>query len=269
MADYVIGDVQGCYESLVRLLEIIHYDDAKDKLIFVGDLVNRGPDSLSVIRLIQGLNNSPMITLGNHDLHLLARIFTTDGWKGEDDTLSAILASDDALDIGHWLRQQAILIHHQPTDTIVCHAGIAPCWDLNTAIRNARELESCLSGNNFLSFLKQMYGNEPNTWDESLTGFDRLRIITNYFTRMRFCDQQGRPLLDFKGKINQAPPGHYPWFSVPNRIPIDKDIVFGHWAALEGNCPIPNIHAIDTGCLWGGKLTAFRLSDKRRFTYPS
>lgn len=269
MSDYVIGDIQGCYEPLVHLLEVINYDESQDKLIFVGDLVNRGPDSLAVIRLIQSLSNRPVITLGNHDLHLLARIFTTNGWKGSDDTLSDILAANDVLEIGHWLRHQPILYHHQPSDMIICHAGIAPCWDLATAINNARELEACLSGNNFINFLKKMYGNEPNVWDESLTGIDRLRLITNYFTRMRFCDQQGHPLLDFKGKVDQAPQGHYPWFLVPNRIPITKEIVFGHWAALEGKCPITNIHAIDTGCLWGGKLTAFRLDDRKRFTYPA
>ncbi len=269
MANYVIGDVQGCYESLIQLLDVIQFDDNQDNLIFVGDLVNRGPDSLSVIRLIMRLNNVPVVTLGNHDLHLLARIYTTDGWVGKDDTLSAVLAADDIIDIGNWLRAQSIIFHHQPTDTIICHAGIAPCWDLTTAIRNARELEACLSGDNFLTFLQQMYGNEPHIWDESLAGIGRLRLITNYFTRMRFCDQNGHPLLDFKGKINQAPPGHYPWFLAPNRISIDKDIVFGHWAALEGKCPVANIHAIDTGCLWGGKLTAFRLEDKKRFTYPS
>lgn len=268
MASYVIGDVQGCYEPLARLLEVINYHESQDQIIFVGDLVNRGPDSLAVIRFIQNLTNPPVITLGNHDLHLLARIFTTDGWKGQDDTLSAILRADDVLDIGNWLRHQSILYHHQPTDMIICHAGIAPCWDLSTAIRNARELEACLSGENYLDFLDQIYGNEPNAWDESLTGIDRLRLITNFFTRMRFCDRQGRLLLDFKGTINQAPAGYYPWFLVPNRIPINKPIVFGHWAALGGQCTIANIHAIDTGCLWGGKLTAFRLEDKQRFTYP-
>ncbi|WP_367607544.1 symmetrical bis(5'-nucleosyl)-tetraphosphatase [Legionella sp. W05-934-2] len=269
MADYVIGDIQGCYEPLVRLLEVIAFDESNDRLIFVGDLVNRGPDSLAVIRFIQQLTYPPVITLGNHDLHLLARIFTKEGWQGTDETLTAILEANDVEDIGHWLRKQSILYYHQPTETIICHAGIAPCWDLPTAIANARELEICLSGDFFIAFLEQMYGNEPNVWEETLEGVDRLRLITNYFTRMRFCDKQGHPLLDFKGKIDQAPPGHYPWFLVPNRVPIDKDIVFGHWAALEGHCPIANIHAIDTGCLWGGKLTAFRLEDKKRFTYPS
>lgn len=269
MPDYVIGDIQGCYEPLLRLLELINFDDSKDNLIFVGDLVNRGPDSLSVIRFIQNLSNQPVITLGNHDLHLLARIFTTGGWQGKDDTLSQILAADDVLEIGHWLRNQSILYHHQASDSIICHAGIAPCWDLATAMRNAKELETCLSGDDFVAFLEQIYGNEPNVWQESLSGIGRLRLITNYFTRMRFCDQNGYPLLDFKGKVDQAPPGYYPWFLVPNRIPIDKDIIFGHWAALEGKCPIATIHAIDTGCLWGGQLTAFRLDNQTRFSYQS
>lgn len=266
MADYAIGDVQGCYAPLLQLLDLIQFNDREDKLWFVGDLVNRGPESLAVLRLIHSLAIKPNITLGNHDLHLLGSLFGHLPWKGHDDTILEVLKAPDGEELGHWLRKQSILCYAPEFNLVMAHAGIPPMWDLDQAMRYAKELESALSGEEYIDFLTHMYGNKPNKWSDELTGIERLRAITNYFTRMRFCDAQGRLELGYKGTLAEAPPSLYPWYAVPKRKAIDVDIVFGHWAALEGKCPIPTIYAIDTGCLWGGSLTALRLQDKQRFS---
>ncbi|KTC68708.1 bis(5'-nucleosyl)-tetraphosphatase [Legionella birminghamensis] len=266
MPDYAIGDIQGCYDPLMRLLDSIHFNERADRIWLVGDLVNRGPESLKVLRFIKNLPLKPVITLGNHDLHLLVRLFDQQQKKiNADDTLHAILAAPDREELGDWLRQQSILVHAPDLDIVICHAGIAPLWDLDTAKRLAAELEQVLHSPDYKQFLAAMYGNEPSLWQDDLIGMDRLRAITNYFTRMRFCDKNGRLVLNYKGTIAQAPANLIPWFAVPHRIPIEAQIVFGHWAALRGYCPVPRIHAIDTGCLWGGQLTALRLQDKKRF----
>ncbi|MCC5791247.1 MAG: symmetrical bis(5'-nucleosyl)-tetraphosphatase [Legionellaceae bacterium] len=263
---YVIGDIQGCYEPLMRLLDTIEFSDTCDQLWLLGDVVNRGPDSLAVLRFLKNLAQPPLITLGNHDLHFLGRLFTADGWTGADDTLDALLAAGDAHDLGHWLRQQKIMHYDAQEKIVMSHAGIAPCWDLPRAMAYARELENALRADDFRDFLQAMYGNEPAVWQDDLQGMDRLRVICNYYTRMRFCDAKGALLLDYKGGLAEAPAGFYPWFSVPSRQPIAADILFGHWAALQGHCPVPGIHALDTGCVWGGTLTALRLSDRQRFS---
>ncbi|MBA2652457.1 MAG: symmetrical bis(5'-nucleosyl)-tetraphosphatase [Tatlockia sp.] len=266
MPDYAIGDVQGCYDPLQRLLEQIDFDEQVDRLWFVGDLVNRGPQSLAVLRFIKNLPIPARITLGNHDLHLLAKLFVKNSKGNQDDTLYEVLTADDAEELGHWLRKQAILHHEPALNIVMCHAGIAPAWDLALAKTCAFELEEVLKGENYPSFLEHMYGNEPNYWSEQFTGIERLRVITNYFTRMRFCDKQGHLVLGYKGTIADAPAELVPWFELPNRKPIVADIVFGHWAALQGYSPLPHIFAIDTGCLWGGQLTALRLQDRQRFS---
>jgi bis(5'-nucleosyl)-tetraphosphatase (symmetrical) len=266
MPDYAIGDVQGCYDPLQRLLEQINFNERVDRLWFVGDLINRGPQSLAVLRFIKNLPLPARITLGNHDLHLLAKLFVNDSKLNPDDSLYEVLAASDAKELGHWLRKQRILYHDPDLRVIICHAGIAPVWDLALAKACAGELEEALAGDDFRSFLAQMYGNEPDHWSDELNGIARLRIITNYFTRMRFFDKQGRLDLSYKGTLAKAPANLIPWFAMPNRIPIEADIVFGHWAALEGYSPHPNIFAIDTGCLWGGPLTALRLQDRKRFS---
>jgi bis(5'-nucleosyl)-tetraphosphatase (symmetrical) len=266
VADYAIGDVQGCYEPLQRLLECIDFNEKEDRLWFVGDLVNRGPDSLAVLRFIKSLTLTPKITLGNHDLHLLSSLFGRKPWKGHDDTIQEVLDAEDAEELGHWLRKQPVLCYSQELNVVMCHAGISPLWGLSKAIKLAQELEKVLSGEDYVDYLSMMYGNKPDIWSDSLKGMDRLRAITNYFTRMRFCNDQGKLELNYKGAINKTPANFYPWYSVPNRKKIKADIVFGHWAALMGLSPNPKIHAIDTGCFWGGELTALRLQDKRRFT---
>ncbi|MDP1604542.1 MAG: symmetrical bis(5'-nucleosyl)-tetraphosphatase [Legionella sp.] len=266
MSDYAIGDLQGCYEPLLRLLDHIQFNERADRLWFVGDLVNRGPQSLEVLRFIKNLPVKPRITLGNHDIHLLAKLFGGHTWKNIDDTLQPILSASDGEELGHWLRQQSILYHEPALNIVMCHAGIAPVWDLSLAKACALELEAVLASDHYIEFLMYVYGNDPDYWSPDLSGIERLRSITNYFTRMRFCDSEGRLLLNYKGTLDEAPPEFIPWYAVPNRRVITEDIVFGHWAALQGACPVATIHAIDTGCLWGGKLTALRLQDRQRFS---
>ena len=268
MADYVIGDIQGCFESLLTLLDYINFDKFTDRLWFVGDLVNRGPRSLETLRFIKNLPVTPRITLGNHDLHLLSKIFINNRLDNHDDTLSEILNAPDCEELGHWLRMQSILYHDPLLNIVMCHAGIAPIWDLGQAKALAFELEEKLRHEDFRDFLTHMYGNQPDHWSDDLTGMPRLRVICNFFTRMRFCDAHGNLVLNFKGTIEQAPSNLYPWYMLANRKEIDADIVFGHWAALKGICPHPRIHAVDTGCFWGGQLTALRLQDKQRFVVP-
>ncbi len=266
MSDYAIGDIQGCFTMLQRLLCHVDFNEHTDRLWFVGDLVNRGPESLAVLRFIKNLPLTPRITLGNHDLHLLSQLFSDNSWKNNDDTLDEILAAPDAEELGQWLRKQAILYHDTELNIVMCHAGINPMWDLTQAKACALQLEQALAGPNYCDYLTHMYGNEPDHWSPDLKDDAMLRVICNYFTRMRFCDAQGHLLLTYKGTVDQAPNGLYPWYAVPNRQEIPADIIFGHWAALQGKCPHPRIHAIDTGCLWGGELTALRLQDKQRFS---
>ncbi len=264
MHQYAIGDVQGCYESLMRLLERIQFDADKDTLWFAGDLVNRGPDSLKVLRFIKALPKPPHITLGNHDLHLLAQIFLPNAPKNPDDTLDAILNAPDRETLGHWLRQQPFLYHNTHLNCVMTHAGIPPHWCLTAAKRHAKQLAHALGGEDYLYFLSQMYGNTPTHLSDDLSHIETLRVICNGLTRMRFCDEAGH--LELRIKAPKALKGFYPWYAHPTRKPIQAHLIFGHWAALQGACPVPKIHAIDTGCVWGGKLTALRLSDKKRFS---
>ena len=269
MFDYVIGDVQGCFESLQRLLKQIDYQEHRDRLWFTGDLVNRGPESLKTIRFIKNLPRKPVITLGNHDLHLLLCIFTDDGrMRSSGDTLQEILQAHDVEEIGHWLRKQHILYHDDALNVVMTHAGIPPFCNLPQAKAMAEELEEALHGEQYYDFLINMYGNQPDHWSDDLEGMARLRVICNYFTRMRLCDARARMDFCYKGTLEEAPANLYPWYKVPERLDIPVDILFGHWAALSGVCPHPRIHALDTGCLWGKSLTALRLQDKQRFSVP-
>ena len=269
MTDYAIGDIQGCYEPLMRLLRKIQFDVHLDRLWFVGDLVNRGPDSLKVLRFIQALPVKPCITLGNHDLHLLAQIFLPNQTPKPDDTLGAILDAPDKEAIGHWLRKQAILHHDEALNCVMTHAGIAPTWTLATAKKHAAQLEAALTGDAYLDFLSNMYGNTPTYYSKNFTEIEQLRVICNAFTRMRFCNQAGELELSIKSKPEKTPMGFYPWYALPTRKAIQEDLIFGHWAALEGICSAPHTHAIDTGYVWGGRLTALRLHDKKRFCVPA
>ncbi len=265
MATYAIGDLQGCYTPLQKLLEHIQFDPNKDILWFTGDIVNRGPESLFTLRFIKNLGDRQRTVLGNHDLHLLAVAHNTLLEK-KADTLKEILTAPDRDELIQWLLQQPLLHHDESLGFTMVHAGLAPSWSLEIAKQLAKEVEQVLQAPDVQNFFTHMYGSLPDRWDPYLQGFDRLRCITNYFTRMRFCYLDGRLELNFKGKIGDQPPGLIPWFQIPNRVNASLKIIFGHWAALSGVTETPNVFALDTGCVWGRCLTAMRLEDGKRFS---
>lgn len=267
MATYVIGDLQGCLTPLVQLLQQINYHPEQDKLWFAGDLINRGEESLETLRFIKSLGSNATIVLGNHDLHLLA-VSHGYGKLKRGDTLTEVLTAGDRDDLMGWLRQQPLFHYDEQLNTVMTHAGIPPCWDLRQAQALAQEVEDKLKSDSVDEFFAAMYGNKPNVWSDDLTGLDRLRAITNYLTRMRFCDENSKLDLESKEGINTAAKGYAPWFNYPTKVPENCHIVFGHWAALEGNTQKERIHALDTGCVWGGSLTALRLEDRQRFSTP-
>jgi len=260
VAVYAIGDIQGCYDALCRLLEHLRFEPSSDQLWSTGDLVNRGPQSLETLRLVHGLGDSARTVLGNHDIHLLA-IAEGFALPKRNDTVADILTASDGAELLNWLRHRPLL-HESPRlpGRVLVHAGIAPAWTLGAARIAAGEVEEALRGPHYRDFLHHLYGNRPDRWSEALTGWDRLRYITNAFTRMRFCAADGRLLLDFKGAPEQAPEGYLSWFEVPGRV-LEHDgvqIICGHWSMLGLVCR-DDLLALDTGCLWGGKLTAVRL----------
>ena len=262
MATYAVGDIQGCLSSLKCLLKDVNFDADSDTLWCAGDMINRGPQCLETLRFLKGLGDSCVTILGNHDLHLLAVAFGTASLKPSD-TLQEILDAPDCDELLHWLRHKP-LMHYQHGYALV-HAGINPHWSIPQALQFAKEVETALRGNNYPAYFAAMYGNQPDLFDESLTGMDRLRCITNYFTRMRFCYLDGRLDLSNKQGPETASLGTLPWFELPNRKAEHNKILFGHWASLEGHCHQANLHALDTGCVWGGQLTMLRLEDEKRF----
>lgn len=263
MSTYVFGDLQGCYDELLVLLEQMNFDPNIDRLWFAGDLINRGPKNLETMQFIMGLRD-PIVVLGNHDLHFLAVAMKRHETMPSD-TIADILNSQESSQIINFLRKQK-LVHHDPLSGFtMVHAGIPPFWDLPTLLRRAKEVETALSGSDFEEFLTKMYGNEPSIWRDELSGHTRLRVITNYFTRLRYCDANGA--LELKHKTRKQPHGFEPWFNIPRVTPMK--IVFGHWAALDGITHQSNIIALDTGCVWGQKLTAMRLEDKQLFSTPA
>ncbi|MDB5981731.1 MAG: diadenosine tetraphosphatase [Pseudomonas sp.] len=255
MAVYAVGDLQGCLEPLQCLLEHVSFDPAKDRLWLVGDLVNRGPESLETLRFLYSIRESLVCVLGNHDLHLLATARNIERLK-KNDTLREILQAPDCADLLEWLRQQKLMHYDAERDVALVHAGIPPQWTLKKALKCASEVEDALRDDNLIEpFLDGMYGNEPTKWDPDLHGVTRLRVITNYFTRMRFCTSEGKLDLKTKEGIGTALPGYAPWFSHKDRKTKGLKIIFGHWAALEGKCTEPGLFALDTGCVWGGAMT--------------
>jgi len=255
MATYAVGDLQGCLEPLKCLLERVRFDPAIDRLWLVGDLVNRGPQSLETLRYLYAMRDSLVCVLGNHDLHLLAVWNNVERLK-KSDTLREIIEAPDAPVLMDWLRRQKLLHFDETRGAVLVHAGIPPQWTLAKALGHAAEVEEVLRDDLRLKqYLDGMYGNEPNKWSKSLTGIERLRVITNCLTRMRFCTAEGK--LDLKGKegADTAPPGYKPWFAHKERRSRHVKIIFGHWAALEGRCNVPNVFALDTGCVWGGAMT--------------
>ncbi len=258
MAIYAIGDIQGCYDELLRLLQKIEFNKKKDQLWFVGDLVNRGPKSLETLRFIKSLGEAAITVLGNHDLHLLAVACGVSPQRSKD-TLQPILQAEDKEELLDWLRSRPLL--HYNDDFCLVHAGLPPQWDFARAKKMATKVEKQLRSTHYVAFFKTMYGNTPNLWCEKLTEEEQLRFSVNCFTRMRFCDKEGR--LDFKynGKLGSQPDYLMPWFRVPKRKSAPLKIIFGHWSAI-GYHEEQQCYAIDAGCLWGGQLTALKLGKK-------
>ena len=258
MTTYAIGDIQGCYHAFQTLLNRIEFNPDSDMLWLVGDLINRGSGSLEVLRWCYAHQNNLKVVLGNHDLHALV---VANGFvrAHKGDTLDALLAADDKDELLNWLRHQHLV--YQADGYLMVHAGLLAEWTAVQALAYAAEVEVALQGDDYLNFLANMYGNLPNAWDANLTGIDRLRVITNAMTRLRVCNDKGEMDFAFKGELADVPNGFIPWFDMPNRATKDTQVIFGHWSAL-GLHQRDNVYALDTGCLWGGKLTAMNLQTK-------
>ena len=263
MALYLIGDVQGCNSALQRLLDKISFSPSRDTLFFLGDLVNRGPDSAGVLRRLMGYGASAQCVLGNHDLNLLA---VAHGARkaGRKDTLNAILEAPDRQPMLDWLRGQrmALLERIDGHDVLMVHAGVLPAWTATKTIALAAEVEAVLRGSNPGEFLMAMYGDEPDGWSDALTGIPRLRVIVNALTRLRFCDAHGRMEFTAKEGAASTPPGYLPWFEVPGRQSATVTVAFGHWSTL-GWIDRPKVLSLDTGCVWGGCLSALRVGGSK------
>jgi bis(5'-nucleosyl)-tetraphosphatase (symmetrical) len=255
MALYLIGDVQGCDAALGRLLEKIAFSPSRDTIYLLGDLVNRGPDSAAVLRRLMRHGRSARCLLGNHDLSLLAVAHARRA-AHRNDTMDTVLLAPDREEMLHWLRQQRMAM--QEHGLLMVHGGLLPQWDAAQALALAGEVEAVLRGPGLVDFLSVMYGNEPAQWDDSLTGANRLRVIVNAMTRLRFCTPQGVMDLKASGAPRAAPPGYLPWFDVPGRKSAGTTIAFGHWSTL-GYLRRADIISMDTGCVWGGCLSALRL----------
>jgi len=263
MATYAIGDIQGCYGPLRRLLDLCRFNPRHDRLWLVGDLVNRGPHSLAVLRFVKSLGSRAVTVLGNHDLTLLI-VAAGHRKPSPDDTFNPILRAPDRDELLHWLRHRKMM--HVERGFAMVHAGLLPQWTIVKALKLAREVETELRGDDHEKFLRKLYGNKPNRWDDDLQGIKRMRVIVNAMTRMRICTLAGRMEFAHKGKPFHLPIGYVPWFSVPQRKNRGTTILCGHWSAL-GLFANANVIALDTGCLWGGELTALRLEDQRLFQY--
>jgi bis(5'-nucleosyl)-tetraphosphatase (symmetrical) len=270
VAIYVVGDIQGCYDQLRRLLDKAAFDPARDQLWTVGDLVNRGPKSLATLRFLRSLGAAFASVQGNHDLHFLA---TASGayTGGKIKTLRPLLDAPDCMELFEWVRQmplariETVPSQRGPVQYLIVHAGVLPQWNFGQALAYGAEVEAVLRSTEHRRFLAGMYGDKPDTWEDTLTGMERLRVITNVLTRLRFCTPEGR--LDFAAKegVNTAPPGFRPWYEFQT-LQSGQQILFGHWAALEGRTGNAAIHALDTGCVWGHCLTVLRLDDGERIS---
>ncbi|KQW56499.1 symmetrical bis(5'-nucleosyl)-tetraphosphatase [Variovorax sp. Root411] len=259
MSLYLIGDLQGCDAPLVRLLQKIDFSPSRDTIVLLGDLVNRGPDSLAVLRRVQGYGASALSLLGNHDLHLLG---VAHGARkaGRKDTLAEVLAAPDSEALLEWVRRQPMALHMHigNGDLLMVHAGVLPQWTVSDTLALASEVESVLRGPALGEFLMSMYGNEPAQWHDTLTGSARLRAIVNALTRLRFCTPEGVMEFEAKDSAAPAPEGYMPWFDVPGRKTAKATVACGHWSTL-GWLSRPDLLSIDTGCVWGGCLSAVRI----------
>jgi bis(5'-nucleosyl)-tetraphosphatase (symmetrical) len=260
MSTYAIGDVQGCFDELQQLLKTFRFQKKEDKLWFVGDLVNRGPKSLDVLRFVRNLGDRAITVLGNHDLHLVSEHEGFDTAR-KGDTFDDVLGAPDRKELVDWLRTRPMM--HVEGGWAMVHAGLLPQWSIAKGVLLGKEVQAALKGLHYRDFLKNMYGSKPDEWSERLAGPDRLRVIVNVMTRMRFCTPEGR--MDFKAKGAKAPDGYRPWFTLRRS---DKEaIVCGHWSAL-GLKLTQKLAALDSGCVWGGKLSALRLEDRALFEVP-
>jgi bis(5'-nucleosyl)-tetraphosphatase (symmetrical) len=257
VAIYAIGDVQGCYDELSRLLDQLRLDTSRDEVWFVGDLVNRGPKSLATLRLVRSLGSTALVTLGNHDLHLLAQA-AGNGQRGASADLHAVLKASDGKELTDWLRQQPLAHYRPELNTLMVHAGVPPAWDPLTTVKLARETEALLRGPKSRGFLQVLYGDQPDQWSPELRDFERARYVINALTRIRFCRRDGSLEFEQKGGPGAAPASLTPWFRMPDRRSSTVRVVFGHWSAL-GLLQQDRLLCIDTGCVWGGQLTAVRL----------
>ncbi len=263
MTTYAVGDIQGCYSGLRTLLDTIDFDENKDKLWVAGDMVNRGPESLETLRYLKSLGKNCTAVLGNHDLHLLAVSCGVRSPK-RSDTINDILEAPDREELLHWLRHRPLVHMSEKHKCIMVHAGVPPIWSEKKIMKRAAELESVLRGADYETFFHNMYGELPDQWSKELDDHERLRMIANYFTRMRFCNAEGQ--LEFHTKGNIPPPGFAPWYLHDHRRKKDNTIIFGHWASLEGRVFKPGYEALDTGYVWGGQLTVMRIKDRQRFS---
>lgn len=263
---YAIGDLQGCLAPFQCLLQEIKFNTDRDQLWLAGDLVNRGPDSLGTLRRCYELRDNIVAVQGNHDLHLLATAFDPDRTAKRKDTLDAILNAPDRDALLEWMIHNPLLHVDDTRQAALVHAGIPPMWDLQEARRKAQEVESALQdAEQRIAFFQAMYGNQPDHWDESLQGTTRLRVITNYFTRMRLCNAEHHLNLSYKSTLDGIPAGEFPWFATPGRIELPYRIFFGHWAALMGETHDESIIGLDHGCVWGNRLSAYCLDTNEWF----
>jgi bis(5'-nucleosyl)-tetraphosphatase (symmetrical) len=265
MSHYVIGDIQGCYSEFAQLLDIVDFDDRRDRLWLVGDLVNRGPESLAVLRAVKSLGAAATTVLGNHDLHLLI-VATGHRKPHRHDTLSEVLSAPDRDELLEWMRGLPLVIREG--ERLMVHAGLLPSWTPADAVMLAHEVETVLRSPGHGAFLRDLYGDEPQRWDDDLTGMDRLRAIVNVCTRLRFCAADGTMDFSEKRGAEHAPEGFAPWFAHASRRSARDTVYCGHWSTLELMLA-PNVMMLDSGCVWGGTLTAIRLDDGRLFQAPS
>jgi len=266
MSTYAVGDIQGCFSEFVTLLERVSFDKKKDTLWLVGDLINRGPQNLETLKFVMSLPKV-VVVLGNHDLHFLAVALGCHK-ASRSDTFSDVLAAPELPEIIRWLKARPLVHLDAQLGYLMVHAGLPRQWTISESLGYANEVEQVLKGPQAENFLSAMYGDQPAIWSPALLGTERLRVITNYLTRLRFCTKEGE--MDLIHKESLIPPGYQPWFNYyPTRLESDLTLLFGHWAAIEGVTNHPNIIGLDTGCLWGRELTALRLEDKQRFSVPS
>ncbi len=272
MSTYAIGDLQGCYLELQDLLDKVNFDRTNDQLWFLGDIVNRGPDSLKCLRFVKSLGTNAITVLGNHDLHLIA-IANNVRKPHRNDTVEEIIEAKDSLELLEWLKHQPLLVSDPDLNITMIHAGLPPQWSLDQAKELAQETQSLLRGKKFNDFIQNMYGDQPDIWSDTLRGNDRHRFIINAFTRIRYIDKNGKLDIKENGVPGTQPNSLIPWYAIPERKTKKDKLTFGHWSTVhlgnENNFKQYNVYPLDTGCLWGGELTAMRLEDEKMFSVPS